>query len=236
MTYNGQTQQQSPALLEGFVGGDDIRVSGLASGRNAGIYPSGLSATGADIGNYSITYQNGALTIDKAPLRFVGTAVADKIYDGNTKAQVTPGSIVGLVGTETLAITSVSGQFDSPVAGTGKDVHVVYGLGNGLNGGLSANYDWSPTVVKANITAPGNSNLVVKELAAPKNTYSRLYFQGFGGLGSMGAATGQASYAVQPSKTQACSPQKLEGCLCESLSESLIEICYPVEQGQQALR
>ena len=236
VVYNGNIHKQSTYEQQGFIAGDAIVVSGLASGRNAGIYSSDLKISGADAKNYAVRLQQGNLSVQKARLSFTGTSAADKLADGTTVAQVKAGSIVGLVGTETLAITSVSGQFDSPVAGTGKDVHVVYGQGNGLNGGLSANYDWSPAVVKANITAPGNSNLVVKELAAPKNTYSRLYFQGFGGLGGVGAATGQASYAVQPHKTQACSPQKLEDCLCESLSESLIEICYPVEQGQQALR
>ena len=236
VVYNGNIHKQTTYEQQGFIAGDAIVVSGLASGRNAGIYSSDLKISGADAKNYAVRLQQGNLSVQKARLSFTGTSAADKLADGTTVAQVKAGSIVGLVGTETLAITSVSGQFDSPVAGTGKDVHVVYGLGNGLNGGLSANYDWSPAVVKANITAPGNSNLVVKELAAPKNTYSRLYFQGFGGLGGVGAATGQASYAVQPHKTQACSPQKLEDCLCENLSESLIEICYPVEQGQQALR
>ena len=237
VTYNGNTQIQNAAEQQGFIAGDEIVVAGLASGRNAGTYSSNLSVSGADAKNYAIRYQQGSLTIQKARLLFVGTKAADKLADGTTSAQVQAGSISGLIGNESLRITSVTGQFDNPFAGTDKPVQVVYGLSNGQNGGLASNYEWSPTVVKANITAPSYSNLSLTEVATPKNTYSRLYFQGFGGLGGVGAATGQATYTVRQNNAQACSPKNLEDCLCERPFESsAMEICYPAEQGPQARR
>ena len=258
VTYNGQTQVQSAAAQQGFIAGDDIVISGLARGRNAGTYSSNLSVGGADAANYTIRYQQGALTIQKARLGFVGTTALDKLADGSTLAQVNAGTITGLVGNESLDITSVTGQFEDPFVGTDKPVQVVYGLSNGRNGGLISNYEWSPTVVKASITArsssnidlteggglsaalrgtaPSSSNTGLTEVVTPKSPYSRLYFQGFGGLGGVGAATGQASYTARQNSSQACTPKNLEDCLCERPDKSAMEICYPAEPRQQARR
>jgi hypothetical protein len=234
VTYNGQTQQQSAALLEGFIAGDDIRVSGLASGRNAGVYGSNVLATGQDVGNYSITYRQGALTIDKAPLQFVGTSAADKVYDGNTQARVTAGSIAGLVGNESLSVLSLSGQFDTAEPGSNKPVTVVYGLGDGQNGGLAANYDWSPVKVTANIRREASPNQAAPAASRPVGQYSRLTYIGFGGLTGVGAATGQLHYPIRNPDAQQCTPQKLEECICERPQEGLItlEICYPQRRDQ----
>jgi hypothetical protein len=236
VTYNGQTQQQSAALLEGFVAGDDIRVSGLASGRNAGVYGSNALATGQDVGNYSITYQQGALTIDKAPLQIVGTSAANKMYDGNIQASVTPGRITGLVGNESLSVLSLSGQFDTAEPGSDKPVTVVYGLGDGQNGGLAANYDWSPVKVTASIRREASSYQAAPEASRPVGQYSRLSYIGFGGLTGMGmsAATGQVYYAVRNTDAQQCSPRKLEECICERPQEGALEICYPNGVAKQA--
>jgi hypothetical protein len=234
VTYNGQTQLQSSALLEGFIAGDDIRVSGLASGRNAGVYGSNVLATGQDVGNYSITYRQGALTIDKAPLQFVGTSAADKVYDGNTQASVTPGRITGLVGNESLSVLSLSGQFDTAEPGSNKPVTVVYGLGDGQNGGLAANYDWSPVKVTANIRREASPNQAAPAASRPVGQYSRLTYIGFGGLTGVGAATGQLHYPIRNPDAQQCTPQKLEECICERPQEGLItlEICYPQRRDQ----
>jgi hypothetical protein len=236
VTYNGQTQQQSAALLEGFVAGDDIRVSGLASGRNAGVYGSNVLASGQDVGNYSITYQQGALTIDKAPLQFVGTSAADKQYDGNTQASVTPGSITGLVGNESLSVLSLSGQFDTDEPGSNKPVTVVYGLGDGQNGGLTANYDWSPVKVTASVRREASSYQAAPEAPRPVGQYSRLSFIGFGGLTGVGAATGQLHYPLSNVAAQQCSPRKLEECICERPQEGALEICYPNGVAKQAAK
>jgi hypothetical protein len=232
VTYNGQTQLQSSALLEGFIAGDDIRVSGLASGRNAGVYGSNVLATGQDVGNYSITYRQGALTIDKAPLQFVGTSAADKVYDGNTQASVTPGRITGLVGNESLSVLSLSGQFDTAEPGSDKPVTVVYGLGDGQNGGLAANYDWSPVKVTASIRREASSHQATPEAPRPVGKYSRLTYLGFGGLTGVGAATGQVYYAARNTDAQQCTPRKLEECICERPQEGALEICYPKGEAE----
>ena len=230
VTYNGSMQLQSAPKQEGFVPGDDLVVAGWAQGRDAGTYPSNLSVSGADAKNYTIRFQQADLQIQKAMLGFVGTTVSDKLADGNTVAQVTAGRITGLMGAESLNISAVTGRFADAAAGTGKSVEVVYGLSNGQNGGLVGNYDWSPVVLKANITAPTVSNHVVTESQAPKQTYSRIYYQGYGGLARVGATTGQASYSLRPNTVQACTPQKLEDCICERPSETNVEMVTKLPQ------
>jgi autotransporter-associated beta strand protein len=232
VTYNGQTQQQSAALLEGFVAGDDIQVSGLASGRNAGVYSSNVQAFGQDVANYSISYQQGALTVDKAPLQFVGTKAADKMYDGNTDARVTAGTLSGLVGTETLNIDSVQGQFGSPEMGMAKPVQVVYGLSDGANGGLVSNYQWSPVTVQANITGSTTEHAPAPEPLRKVTPFSRLSFLGFGGLVRSGASTGQLFYPARNNDQRTCTPLQMEDCLCEQAPAGSMQVCYPAVEVQ----
>ncbi|OYU12933.1 MAG: hypothetical protein CFE38_04850 [Comamonadaceae bacterium PBBC1] len=236
VTYNGSTQIQSAPRQEGFIAGDDVVVTGAAQGRDAGSYASNLSVSGADVKNYTVRLQQADLRIQKAMLGFVGTTVSDKLADGNTVAQVKAGRITGLMGAESLNISAVTGRFADAAPGTDKAVEVVYSLSNGDHGGRASNYDWSPVVLKANITAPTVSNLVVTDSQAAKPTFSRLYFQGFGGLGGVGAAMGQVNYSIRTQPAQACTPQKLEDCICERVVDSAMEICFPADQGRQAKR
>lgn len=87
---------------------------------------------------------------------------------------------------------------------------------------------------KVNITQPSSQSVLLNRVLS--DNPSRLYYQGYGGLAGVGAATGQASYSVRPNTVQACTPQKLEDCICERPSEMAMEICFPAEQGRQARR
>ncbi|MFN7277277.1 MAG: GLUG motif-containing protein, partial [Betaproteobacteria bacterium] len=68
-TYTAGAQTNTFSA-SGLLGSDGVAsVSGRASGTSAGTYLDALSgATGTGLGNYSITYVNGALTITPAPL------------------------------------------------------------------------------------------------------------------------------------------------------------------------
>ena len=81
VTYNGASQTQNAAATGGFFGGDDISVSGLASGRNAGTYTSALAVGGTDAGNYNVAITNADLTINKAQLAVTAKNYA-KLYSG----------------------------------------------------------------------------------------------------------------------------------------------------------
>ncbi|SER02284.1 filamentous hemagglutinin family N-terminal domain-containing protein [Pseudomonas cuatrocienegasensis] len=83
VTYNGQEQSIAGFTASGLVNGETTDVlSGVSttggSGINAGTYTH--SASGTD-GNYSLTFVDGALTIDKADLAVTALDVS-KTYDG----------------------------------------------------------------------------------------------------------------------------------------------------------
>jgi hypothetical protein len=160
------------------------------------------------------------------------------MYDTNTQASVTAGTITGLVGSETLSIDTVSGQFDTAEPGSNKPVTVVYGLGDGQNGGLVANYDWSPVTVTASIRREAVPNQARPEVTRPVDQYSRLSYIGFGGLTNMGTATGQLHYPAPNQDAQQCTPRKLEECICEHTQkdEVTLEICYPQRRDQVSTR
>jgi len=242
VVYNGTVQTLLGTQGSGFIAGDALVFTGLPSGRNVGQYTAALGVTGADASNYSITYGNGVLTIGKAPLQFIGTAVADKTYDGNTTAKVTAGSILGLMGNETLNVVSVTGAFADPEVGNGKPVQVIYGLADGLQGGLVSNYDGSPQTLSASITRPSAPTQSVRtpEVDRSVGRFSRIAYLGFGGLSGVGAATGQMLYTRPAPPTQACTPRNLENCVCEPLQDqtqvleatTVLEVCRPLSVSQ----
>ena len=77
---NGTQQTQSPATKSGFVSGEDVTVSGLATGLIAGTYNSNLSASPANaatmLSNYKIAYTNAPLLITPAVVTSSTVAVA----------------------------------------------------------------------------------------------------------------------------------------------------------------
>ena len=105
-TYNGSAQTNAYAITSGQLYGSDTisSVTGLASGTNAGSYTDVLSgATGSGLGNYTIAYVNGGLTIGKAALTLTG-ATTSTTYNGT--AQTNSGaSLSGVQGSDSFAIT-----------------------------------------------------------------------------------------------------------------------------------
>ena len=61
--FTGLQQSLDPATSSGFLAGDQITITGLATGSAPGQYASDLKATGADARNYSVSYQNATLEI-----------------------------------------------------------------------------------------------------------------------------------------------------------------------------
>lgn len=107
-------------------------------------------------GNYTVTQPTG-LTADitKKALSVSAPSIASKVYDGNAvTGTVTPGTITGFVGTETVTATA-TGTFDAPNAtdaGTNKPATIIYTLVNGTNGGLAINYSLANGTGTGNIT------------------------------------------------------------------------------------
>jgi glyoxylate utilization-related uncharacterized protein len=96
-TYSGLVNGENSSVLTGT-----LAYSGTSQGAvNAASYvitPSGLTS-----GNYAITFQNGALTVNKAPLTV--TAVnTSKVYDGLAYSGGNGATYSGLVNSETSAV------------------------------------------------------------------------------------------------------------------------------------
>jgi hypothetical protein len=136
----------------GLLGLDSVTgVSGRASGTNVGTYNDTLSAaTGTGLGNYTITYNNGALTVTPAVISLAGT----RMYDGATAFGPSAFGTVSGVNGETLVLAG-GGSVASPRVSS-------YTLGLGTlsltNGtGLASNYTLTGGSHTGTITPnPGN--------------------------------------------------------------------------------
>ena len=165
VTYNGATQTQSAPTSSGFYGGDAITVAGWASGKNAGTYTSNLSVSGADAGNYTVTYTNRDLVIDRAPLTVTATQVT-KTYDGGLGAAGagTVGVLAGAAAGD--LVSSVGAQaFLDKNAGTGKTVRASgVTIRDANNADMTGNYSISyvdnttSVINKAPLTVTANSD------------------------------------------------------------------------------
>ncbi|MCC3156661.1 YDG domain-containing protein [Hymenobacter sp. 15J16-1T3B] len=130
-------------------------------GQNAGSYAIGLGSLALNA-NYTLTLTPGAtFVITPKALTPVVTA-SNKVYDGNTSADVLPQALTGLVGNDAVVLeANGSKTFASKTAGTGKTVTAA---GLTLGGAQAGNYvlstttatttaDITPKTVTGNITA-----------------------------------------------------------------------------------
>ncbi len=147
LTYNGVTQNQNAATTSGFIGGDAIIVSGLASGRNAGSYTSGLTVGGADKDNYNVTVTNADLTINKKDATVTANSAA-VTYNGQTQT-VSGFTATGLVIGETA--NALSGVTESGGSGRNAGSYTHSASGSDSNYNL-AFVDGNLTINKASLT------------------------------------------------------------------------------------
>ncbi len=181
--YDGNTVATiSGGVLAGLVGAESLTLTSgnsqfdtkdvgiaktvtgtatLADGANGGLAGNYLLASGAFTASANITPR---------PLTLSGVTAANKLYDGTTVATLAGGTLVGLVGVESLTLGSLSGQFDTKDAGNGKTVTGTLALANGANGGLAGNYSLASSAVTttANITP---KSLTLSSVTAANKVY-----------------------------------------------------------------
>jgi hypothetical protein len=159
--YDGTTAAAlsgSPALV-GIIGNDQVSLNGTATGtfaaRTAGtskpINVTGLSLTGADAINYSLTDPVISATISPATITLSGILASIKVYDGTTAATLsgTP-TLVGVIGTDQVSLSgTATGIFATRTAGAAKPVNVT---GLSLSGVDAGNYSLTQPSLSANIT------------------------------------------------------------------------------------
>ena len=152
--YNGTTDADVAADLNGVISGDDLAVAlnGLFDDKNAG---TGKTVTvtgalsGADAGNYTL---GGSATttadITAKVIDLINAAAQNRAYDGTTSADVTA-KLDGVISGDDLDVALV-GLFDNKNAGTGKDVTVT----GSLTGADANNYTLNgPVTTTADINA-----------------------------------------------------------------------------------
>ncbi|WP_312440426.1 YDG domain-containing protein [Janthinobacterium sp.] len=163
--YDGSTAAViSGGTLSGLVGSETVTLgalSGAFGDKNAGngkaVTVTGGALSNGSNGGLASNYTVGSVTglsanIAQKALTVSGVSVASKSYDGNTKATISGGTLNGLVGGETLALSGQSGAFNDQNAGNGKAV-TVSGATLSDGTGLASNYTVSnATGVTGNIT------------------------------------------------------------------------------------
>jgi len=146
-TYDGTTLASvSGGSLGGVLAGDSVALSqsGSFSDKNAG---SGKTVTvtnslaGDDAGNYVLVgpVAKVAADIDPAQLQVSGAQASSKTYDSTVVAQLSGGSLVGVVAGDQLGYY-LSGSFSDKNVGTGKTVSIT----GALSGPDAGNYVLGP--------------------------------------------------------------------------------------------
>ncbi|MFA9219785.1 MAG: beta strand repeat-containing protein, partial [Sediminibacterium sp.] len=147
-----------------------LRIRLSATAAVSGTYNSQnivLSSTGAFSVNI-ITAASGN-TVSQKALAITAATIASKVYNRSTASgTVTPGTLSGFVGSETVVVSSAVGTYADWNVGTGKSATIVYTLVNGTNGGLATNYTLANTVGTGNITGKA---LTITSPAVTSKTY-----------------------------------------------------------------
>jgi hypothetical protein len=162
-TYDGSTTLGSSALtISGMIGSETLGFTGATANSkdvSTASHVSAITLQDGTNGGLAANYQapsltaagaGNAVTINRNALTMTGQTAADKTFDGLSAAVTMLGTVSGLVGTETLAVSG-TGTFADPNVGIGKTVTIALTLANGTNGGLASNYSIADATTTATI-------------------------------------------------------------------------------------
>ena len=181
VTYNGTTNYDGTITLTltGVADGDVVTVSGTAAlaSKNAGatkVVITNLVLAGADAYKYRLTTEKVEIdiTVNALQLTIGQATVADKTYDGTTTANVTAGTLVGVLEGDNVTVTA-SGVFDSKDVASATKVTVTYTIA----GDDAANYiapvasEVAKTISKANATVTAKAATKQEGAADPELKY-----------------------------------------------------------------
>ncbi|QIM47684.1 filamentous hemagglutinin N-terminal domain-containing protein [Pusillimonas sp. DMV24BSW_D] len=186
------------------IGSVDISSAGAtATAAVNGGTPYAVLATNASGGtfnadNYTITYEDGSLTITPKTLTISGTTADNKTYDGTAVATINPGTLSGFVGSETVQVASATGLFDSKNVGT-RTATATYTLADGAGGGLASNYTLAQTagheatITPAALTVTANDATTTFS-GAPWSGGNGVTYSGFVANENAAVLTGELAY------------------------------------------
>ena len=146
------------------------KTSSTFTNKNVGtgktVTVSGLSISGADADNYSLSSTNATTTANITQKTLAATYMAsDKVYDGATTASVT-GSSVDILSGDTVTLTKSAATFSDKNVGSAKTVTV---SGIAISGTDAANYLLSNT--STTTTASISPKSLTAAFAASQKTY-----------------------------------------------------------------
>ena len=163
-TYDGTTVATpvtTAAVFNGMVGGDQLTVAtstGAFADKNVGqakaVSLSGMTLGGADAGNYTLTNATGSTTASITPASITGITgieTLSKTYDATTAATLNASTAVfgGKVSGDQLTVATSSGSFVDKNVGQGKVVNI---SGLSLSGTDAGNY----TLANTSSSSTGN--------------------------------------------------------------------------------
>ncbi len=131
----------SSGSLSGVVSGggvnDVVSLSANFDNKNVGIdKPVTLALAGSDSGNYRLAPPSPlSADISPKPLTASGFIAQDKVYDGDTSARISAGSLAGLITGDTVSISGATGTFDNKNVGMNKTVSILEVSLGGADGG-----------------------------------------------------------------------------------------------------
>ena len=154
--YDGNVNDAATLSSSGVISGDVVNftdTSATFADKNVGngktVSVAGIAASGSDAGNYSFnTTAATTANITPASLSVTGESAGSKVYDGNTTASLSGGSLSGIISGDSVTLAQ-SGSFASKNAGT----NISVAASDSLGGTDAGNYMLTqPSGLSANIT------------------------------------------------------------------------------------
>jgi len=200
----GQTATLSYAVSDLFNGDSvssvDLTSTGMATAANVGSYGiTASNASGTGLGNYSITYVGGTLTVDKAALTITASN-ATKAY-GQT-ATLSGYSVSGLVNGDGVSVVTLTSAGAAVTASIGSYAITASDAGGSglsnyfiiyVNGVLTVRSITDPAYTGAVVSAGGSA----ASLAGSGTAGGQTRFNGYGGV-TVGYTDDGSGYGVLP--------------------------------------
>jgi len=180
-TYDGTTSSNKiPTIVSGVLGAGDVAVLtqaydnatvGVTHILTASVFTLKNGSGVNVIGNYSISYVNSPATgviTAKTLTASDPVLTTNKVYDGNTSAAVTPGTLSGVEPVDVANVTLIAtAAYVNASVGTGKTITVTYAL----TGSAAVNY----TAPLAFIVNTGVITGKIVTASNPTITTSKIY-------------------------------------------------------------
>lgn len=165
----GDANPVATATYDGFITGEDENdldtdvTLVIVANSQTDVNDHTITAFGAADSNYSITHENGNISITKRPIT-VAVTPASKVYDKTTDTTATLAP-VGVLFTDTVTISHTGATFDTATVGTGKTVTAT---GVTLGGADAGNYSVATT-------ATGTAAVTARPLSVSAVANTKVY-------------------------------------------------------------